>query len=200
MRPDEYDTIVFDIGGVFLEWDPRHLYRTLLASDDEIDAFLARVPLVRHNFEDNDRGVPIATTCAMLCEQHPDDHALITAWGERLADMIVPLHDGIEVLDELHALGTRLLFLSNAPVEVTAIMRSYPFSARFEGGVFSGEEGVVKPDAEIFHLLMERFAVDPPRAVFVDDRAANVRAAEALGFRGVVYESAPQLRRDLGLT
>jgi 2-haloacid dehalogenase len=83
---------------------------------------------------------------------------------------------------------------------MTAIMRSYPFAARFEGGVFSGEEGVVKPDREIFQLLVDRFAVDPARAVFVDDKEPNVRAAEAFGFQGVVYESAPQLRAALGLT
>jgi 2-haloacid dehalogenase len=85
-----YDTVVFDIGGVFLEWDPRHLYRTLLDSDDEIDAFLARVPLIEHNYDDNDRGVPIAVTVEALCAAYPDDHALITAWGDRLADMVSP--------------------------------------------------------------------------------------------------------------
>jgi 2-haloacid dehalogenase len=200
MRADDYDTVVFDVGGVLLEWDPRHLYRTLLPSDAEIDAFLGRVPLVEHNYDHNDRGVPIATTVERLCAQFPDDHALITAWGDRLADMVVPLDDAIEVVGELHGRGTRLLLLSNAPIEMAAIMRSYAFCERFDGGVFSGEEGVVKPEPEIFRLLVERFSVEPARAVFVDDKEPNVRAAEAEGFRGVVYESAAQLRAALGLT
>ena len=195
-----FDTVVFDVGGVLVEWDPRHVYRTLLDDDAAIDAFFARVPILEHNFRDNDRGVPIATTVETLCAAHPDDHALITAWGDRLADMLVPLDDVIAVVDELHERGIRLLLLSNAPVENAAITRSYPFCARFAGGVFSGEEGVVKPEREIFDVLIERFDVDAKRAVFVDDKEPNVRAAEALGFQGIVFRDADQLRRELGLS
>ena len=195
----DVDTIVFDVGGVLVEWDPRHVYRELI-DDDAFDAFLARVPLMERNFLDNDRGVPIAVTVDELCGLHPDDDALIRVWGERYTDFAHRvLDDVVEILAELHTGGTRLLALSNAPLEMTSVWRSFPFCEYFEGVVISGEEGVVKPDPAIFRRLVERFGVDPARAVFIDDATRNVDAAATLGFRAVLFESAAQLRAALDL-
>jgi 2-haloacid dehalogenase len=195
----DVDTVVFDVGGVLVEWDPRHVYRELI-DDDAIDAFLARVPLMERNFLDNDRGVPIAVTVDELCALHPDDDELIRVWGDRYTDFAHRvLHDVVEIVAELHAAGTRLLALSNAPLEMAKVWRAFPFCDYFEGVLISGEEGVVKPDPAIFRLLVERFGVGPARAVFVDDAARNIDAAAALGFRTVLFESAAQLRAALDL-
>lgn len=192
------DTVVFDMGGVLVEWDPRHIYRDLLPDDAAIDAFFARVPLLERNYRDNDRGVPIATTVDELCALHPDDEHLIRAWGERYPAMARRVYDDVvEIVAELHALGLRLLALSNAPREMEATWRAFDFCRYFEGFVISGEEGVVKPQPEIFRRLIERFGVDPAHAVFVDDVQHNVDAARTLGFHGVRHESAEQLRREL---
>jgi 2-haloacid dehalogenase len=78
-------------------------------------------------------------------------------------------------------------------------IRAYPFASAFEAVVISGEEGIVKPDPAIFNLLVERFGVDPAGTAFVDDVAANVDAANALGFRGILFRGAEPLRHDLGL-
>jgi 2-haloacid dehalogenase len=82
---------------------------------------------------------------------------------------------------------------------MASVWRAFPFCDYFEGVLISGEEGVVKPDPAIFRLLIERFAVDPARAVFVDDAARNVEAAATLGFGTVLFESAAQLRAALDL-
>jgi 2-haloacid dehalogenase len=199
MADRAFDTVVFDLGGVLIDWDPRHVYRALL-DDAAIDEFFARVPLLEHNFREHDRGVPIAPTIEQLCAAHPGDAELIRTWQARYHDMVGGFFDDVvAVVEELHARGTRLFALSNAPREVAAAYRGFDFCHLFEGMVISGEEGIAKPDAEIFELLVERFGIDPGRAVFVDDVARNVDAAKAVGFDGIVFTSAVQLRRDLGL-
>jgi 2-haloacid dehalogenase len=191
------DTVVFDVGGVLVEWDPRHVYRALL-DDDEIDAFFARVPLFERNYRDNDRGVPIAVTVDELCALHPDDEPLIRTWGERYSDFVHRVDDEVvAIVEALYERRVRLLALSNAPSEMTSVWRAYPFCDYFDGIVISSEEGVVKPEPAIFERLCDRFAVDPSRAVFVDDAARNVDAARALGFHTVLFEDAAQLRAAL---
>jgi 2-haloacid dehalogenase len=199
MVDTDIDAVVFDLGGVLLDWDPRHLYRTLLADDAAIDAFFARVPLFERNFRDHDRGMPMAATVDELCAAHPDDTALIIAWADRYTDMVRGVFDDVvSILEELHDQGVRLFALSNAPREVASSLRSYDFCRVFEGMVISGEERIAKPDAAIFRLLVDRFGVEPRRSVFVDDVDTNVHAARALGFQGIVFRSAEQLRSDLG--
>ena len=118
------DTVVFDVGGVLVEWDPRHVYRALL-EDHEIDAFFARVPLFERNYRDNDRGVPIAVTVDELCALHPDDAELIRTWGARYPDMAHRVDDDVvAIVEALHARGVRLLALSNAPSEMTSVWRA----------------------------------------------------------------------------
>jgi 2-haloacid dehalogenase len=192
------DTVVFDMGGVLVEWDPRHVYRELLPDDAAIDAFFGRVPLFERNYRDNDRGVPIAATVEELCALHPDDDHLIRAWGEHYPRMARRVYDDVvEIVAELHARGLRLLALSNAPLEMEATWRAFEFVRYFDGFVISGEEGVVKPEPAIFQVLIDRFGVDPANAVFVDDVQHNVDAANSLGFHSILFESAPQLRRAL---
>jgi 2-haloacid dehalogenase len=192
------DTVVFDLGGVLIDWDPRHVYRALLDDEAEIDAFFARVPLFERNYRDNDRGVPIATTVAELCALHPDDEHLIRAWGEQYTTMARSVYDDVvEIVRELHERGLRILALSNAPLEMTDTWRAFDFVRYFDGFVISGEEGVVKPEPAIFEVLIERFGVVPANAVFVDDVQHNIEAAQTLGFNTVLHESAEQLRRAL---
>jgi 2-haloacid dehalogenase len=192
------DTVVFDMGGVLVDWDPRHIYRTLLPDDAAIDAFFGRVPLFERNYRDNDRGVPIASTVDELCALHPDDEHLIRAWGEHYPTMARRVYDDVvEIVAELHARGLRLLALSNAPLEMEATWRAFDFCRYFEGFVISGEEGVVKPEPAIFQVLIDRFRVDPASTVFVDDVQHNVDAANALGFNSIRFASAEQLRREL---
>lgn len=191
-------TVVFDLGGVFFDWDPRHLYRKLIADESELEYFLREIcPMDWH--AEQDLGRPIAESCRARATQYPEYAELILAWGERNEEMVAGVIEGsVAVLDELKDLGTRCYALSNMePEAFAARRRRYGFMSKFDGFVISGNEKVAKPSAEIFRRLLERFSLDPTETVFVDDRTVNIAAAIELGFQCVLFSSAAELREDL---
>ena len=190
--------VVFDLGGVLIDWDPRHLYRKLLADEAAVEEFLATVCTPEWNAE-LDRGRPFAEGVAELVERHPEHAAAIAAYHERWPEMVAGEVPGsVEVLAELRAAGVPLYALTNWSAETFAITRErFEFLDWFCGLLVSGEEGMTKPDPAIFRLLLDRFGLDPQATVFVDDSATNVAAAEALGLDAVRFTGPERLRRDL---
>jgi 2-haloacid dehalogenase len=146
-----------------------------------------------------DRGRPFAEGIAELVERFPDQAGLITAYHERWPEMVKgPIDGTVAVLDELHAAGVPTYVLSNASAETWPFgVERFPFLSRFDGVLLSGEVGVAKPDPAIFDVLCRRFGVRPDTTVFVDDKAANVDAARALGFAGHHFTGADGLRAEL---
>jgi 2-haloacid dehalogenase len=192
-------TVVFDLGGVLIEWDPRYLYRTLFDDEAAMEAFLAEVTTPEWNAA-QDAGRPWAEAVRSLADRHPEHRDLIEAYHQRWPETLGgPIEGSIEILDELRRIpGVRLFALSNWSAETFPIAEErYPFLAWFDGIVISGEVGAIKPDPRIFERLIERHDVDPSRAVFIDDSAANVAAAERLGFAGIRFEDPGSLRREL---
>ena len=190
--------VVFDFGGVLIDWDPRHLYRRLFDDPDEMEAFLEEVELAEWNTR-QDAGGSWAEAIEQLAAQHPERRELIEAfhrrWPETLAGEIP---DTVAVLAELRDAGVRLLALSNWSAETFPVARErFPFLAWFEGIVISGEVGVTKPDPRIFEHLLERFGIEASDAVFVDDQAANVEAAARLGFNAILFTGSSALRGEL---
>ena len=201
MRPSPLSlstAVVFDLGGVLIDWDPRYLYRTLFADTASMERFLAEVTTQEWNAA-QDAGRPWAEAVEVLAGRFPDQRSLIEAYRLRWAETLGGAIDGtVEVLSDLRDRGVRLLALSNWSAETFPVARDrYPFLAWFEGIVISGEVGVAKPDARVFEALIERYGVAPSRTVFVDDSEANVVAAEALGFIGVRFVDPGALRADL---
>jgi 2-haloacid dehalogenase len=197
------DAVVFDLGGVVIDWDPRHLYRQLFDDEDEMEQFLATICTLEWH-EEHDRGRSTAESCAELAASHPEWADLITAWAERGEEMVGGTIDGsIELVAELKARGVPCYVLSNMEPETFPLrLARYPFLQSFDGHVISGFEGVVKPDPAIFRTLLQRFDLRPDRTLFVDDRDVNVKAAQDIGIRAVRFESPPQLREcleELGL-
>jgi len=190
--------VVFDLGGVLVDWDPRHLYRGLFADVDAMEAFLAEVATPAWNAE-QDAGRPWDEGVAALVERHPEQRDLIEAFHRRWPEMLaVPIDGAVEVLEELATAGVRLFALSNWSAETFPIARRrFPFFALFEGIVISGDVGAIKPDARIFQHLVDRYGVDPGTAVFIDDSAGNVEAAARLGFIALRFVDARSLRHDL---
>jgi 2-haloacid dehalogenase len=195
----ERSVVVFDLGGVLIDWDPRNLYRKLFAGDEAaMEHFLATVCTPDWN-ERQDAGRLFAEAEAELIARHPDKAALIRAWGARFDEMIPgALEESVAVLEELKNRGTPLYALSNWSTETFAPQqRRFPFLAWFDGIVISGEEGVIKPDPRIFELLLRRYALVPEQTVFIDDNPDNATAAHALGLHGIHFRSAVTLRREL---
>lgn len=197
-RPGPLDTVVFDVGGVLVEWDPRHLYRTMFDDEEAMEAFLAEVCTMAWNHE-MDAGRPRAEAVAELVGRHPHLEAPIRAWAERWLEMIPGEVEGtMAVLDELAAAGVRLLGLTNWSAETFPVARRrFPALRRLEAVVVSGEQGVAKPDPALFRVLLDGHDVDPGRAAYVDDRAENVATAAALGLHAVLFTEPLALRRDL---
>jgi 2-haloacid dehalogenase len=190
--------VVFDLGGVLIDWDPRHLYRKLLADEAAVEEFLATVCTPEWNAE-LDRGRPFAEGVAELVERHPEHAAAIAAYHERWPEMVAGDIPGtVEVLAELQAAGVPLYALTNWSAETFAITRGrFEFLEWFDGLLVSGEERVTKPDPAIFQLLLDRFGLDPTATVFVDDSEANVAAARRLGFDAIRFTGHEELRREL---
>jgi 2-haloacid dehalogenase len=192
------EAVVFDLGGVLIDWDPRRLYRKLLADEAAVEEFLATITTAEWNAE-QDRGRPFAEAVAELVERHPDHAAAITAYHERWPEMLGGEIPGtVALLAELRDAGVPLYALSNWSAETFRLTRDrFPFLAWFDGLVVSGEEGVIKPDRRIFELLLERFGLVAAATLFVDDSPANVAAARAVGMDAVRFRDAAALRRDL---
>jgi 2-haloacid dehalogenase len=189
---------VFDLGGVLIDWDPRYLYRKLLADEGEVEEFLATVCTPEWNAE-QDRGRPFAEGVAELVERHPAHAAAIAAFHERWPEMLGgDIPGAVELLAELRATGLPLYALTNWSAETFVVARErFAFLDWFDGLLVSGEERIVKPDPAIFELLLDRFGLDPASTFYVDDSEANVAAAAALGLDAVRFTGPGQLRRDL---
>jgi 2-haloacid dehalogenase len=193
------DIVVFDLGGVLIEWDPRHLYRRLFNGDEEaMENFLATVCTPEWN-RCQDAGRSFAEAEAEAIARHPGQRALIEAWWEHFDEMAPGAIAGtVAVLARLRARGVPLYALSNWSAETFALSRPrFPFLEWFRGIVVSGQERLIKPDPRIFAILLERYAIDPARAVFIDDTQANTAAAEACGMQGIRFLSPEQLTADL---
>jgi len=192
-------TVVFDLGGVLIDWDPRHLYRELFDDPDEMEAFLAEVTTAEWNAH-QDAGRPWAEAIEILVAEHPERRELIEAFHRRWPEMLAGEIPGtVEVLADLRAAGVRLVALSNWSAETFPTARErFGFLAWFEGIVLSGEVGVNKPDPRIFEHLVERFGIEAAATLFIDDSPANVDAARALGFGAIRFTDATALRSELG--
>ena len=190
--------VVFDLGGVLIDWDPRYLYRKLLDDEATVEEFLATVCTPEWNAE-QDRGRPFAEGVAELVERHPVHAAAITAYHERWPEMLGGAVGGtVEVLAELRAAGVPVYALTNWSAETFGIARErFEFLEWFDGVLVSGAERMIKPDPAIFRLLLDRFGLDPGATFYIDDSPANVAAADRLGFDAVRFTSPAQLRRDL---
>jgi 2-haloacid dehalogenase len=192
------EAVVFDLGGVLIDWDPRHLYRKLLADEAAVEEFLATVCTPEWNAE-QDRGRPFAEGVAELVERHPAHAAAIAAYAERWEEMLGgEIPGSVELLAELRASGMPLYALTNWSAETFGIARErFAFLDWFWGVLVSGEERMIKPDPRFFRLLVERFGLDPGSTVYVDDAEGNVAAARRLGFDAVRFTGPERLRRDL---
>ena len=191
-------TVVFDLGGVLIDWDPRHLYRQLFEDPDEMEVFLAEVTTAEWN-ANQDAGRPWVEAIEILVAEHPERRELIEAFHRRWPEMLAGEIPGmVDVLADLRAAGIRLVALSNWSAEMFPVARErFDFLAWFEGIVISGEVGVNKPDRRIFEHLVERFGIEPEETLLIDDSPANIDAATALGFRAIEFTDATALRREL---
>lgn len=188
-RQTRISTVVFDLGGVLIDWDPRYVL------DDEAVLTLD----IRGAQRELDRGTPVADVHVRWRSMYPSQAVLVDRYFDNWhATVAGPIDDVVAVLADLRAAPVRLYALSNFSAELFQQVRHrFAFLDWFDGLLISGDEGVIKPDAEIYRLLVDRFEVTPSHAVFIDDSPDNVAGARAAGLVGVHFQSAPALRREL---
>jgi 2-haloacid dehalogenase len=199
MADGRRSVVVFDLGGVLIDWNPRYLYRKLFAGDEAaMEHFLATV-CTQHWNERMDAGLAFAEACAPLLASHPERATEILAWGQRFAEMMdAPIHGTVEILEELHRQGVPLYALTNWSAETFPhAQRRFAFLDRFRGIVVSGHEKMIKPDPRIYQLLLDRHAIAAGDAVYIDDNPRNAAAATALGLHGIHFTGPAALRADL---
>jgi 2-haloacid dehalogenase len=199
MRDALRNVVIFDLGGVLIDWNPRHLYRKLFRAEAAMEHFLATVCTAEWN-RAQDAGRRCIDAAQLLKERHPDQAEFIDAYYARFDEMMAgPIAGSVEILAELHDRGVPLYGLSNFSAETYPLaVRRFEFIGLLRHVVVSGEVKAVKPDPQIYHILFNRCAIDPQRAVFVDDTAANVEAARQLGLYAILFSGADALRREFG--
>ena len=189
--------VVFDLGGVLIDWSPYHLYRQLFANDAEIAAFLDEIDLYGW-LRGVDADKPFEASVHALAARFPHHGEPIRAYWQRWPETLRgPLPDSVDILRRLKTNGVPVYALTNWSYETWHHAGRFDFLDWFADIVVSGHEGVAKPDPAIFAIACRRFGVAPATTVFIDDHAANVEAATALGFHAVQFTAADQLERQL---
>ena len=190
--------IVFDFGGVLIDWSPFHLYRKLLPSDEAIREFLEEIKFSEFN-KKLDAGYSFGKMKEELLEKYPRQQELVRAfferWMECTGDAIQPT---VEIMREVKTAGYPVYGLSNWSHETFPLLRHcYPFLPELNDYLLSGMAGVAKPDEEIFRIFLQQIGRQAEDCVFIDDAQVNIDAASRLGFTGLLFTSAKKLRSDL---
>jgi len=190
--------ILFDLGGVLIDWNPRHLYRSLFADEAEMERFLAEVVDARWN-QAIDAGRPFAEAIRERQAQVPEYSEFIGMWHSRWKDMLNGEIPGtVAILRELKELGRPLYALSNWSAETFPVARErFEFLSWFNRIVVSGEVGLAKPDPAIYRYTLEKLGTTPEETLFLDDKLVNIEAAQALGMTAFQFSNVIQLRQDL---
>ncbi len=190
--------IVFDFGGVLVDWNPHHLYDKYFGSSEKATWFLENICRYSWNLQ-MDKGKPFAEGVAELQAIYPEWSEAIGIYHTRWIEMMGGEVEGTpDLLRRLKAAGYRVFGLSNWSMETFPLVRDeFPIFKELEGKVISGEELMVKPEPEIYHCLFERYSLVPSESVFIDDNADNVAASIREGMPAIQFKSAEQLEAEL---
>jgi 2-haloacid dehalogenase len=193
------NTIIFDLGAVLIDWNPRYMYRTIFSDEAEMEKFLAGITTSDWN-EEQDAGRSLYEGTELLVQQFPEHEENIRAFYGRWHEMLgEAFHDTVEIFRQLKESGKyRLYALTNWSAETFPIaLQRFEFLNWFDGIVVSGTEKMRKPTPEFYHILLNRYGVKPAEALFIDDNYRNILAAEKIGVNCIHFTSAEQLEKEL---
>ena len=198
MTTSTIDAVIFDLGNVLIPFNPRWLFRKMLPDEASIDRFFKEAGFDAWNLE-MDAGRSFADGIAAHSQQFPHHRALFEAFFARWHETVgEPISESVDMLQTLQQKGIRTYALTNFSAETYPLaVARFPFLSHFDGTVVSGHEGLIKPDPAIYHLVLQRYAITPSQAVFIDDKLENVEAARHVGLHGVHFTDAPTVRRAL---
>ena len=192
-------TIIFDLGGVLIDWNPRYVYNQIFKTEEEVEWFLENVTTPDWN-EQQDAGYPLHKATEELIAKHPEWAPQIKAyygrWLEMLGDAI---HETVEIFRQLKESGKYKMYaLTNWSAELFPhAQERFEFLKWFDGIVVSGEEKIRKPFPEIYQLLLDRYDLSASQTIFIDDNLRNVKAAGETGMQTIFFKSPVQLKEEL---
>lgn len=195
----EVQTVIFDLGNVLIDWNPRHLFKKLFTDAEEMEYFLREVCTMDWN-EQQDAGRTWEEATSILIEKFPDYAPQIKAYHHRWSEMLNGEIPGTkDILKTIRQDARyRLYALTNWSSETFPIaLDQFEFLQWFEGIVVSGDEKLKKPDSKIYQLILDRYDIDPSTAIFIDDSLRNVDAANQMGIHAIHFKDAVQLGSEL---
>jgi len=193
------NAIIFDLGGVLIDWNPAYLYSKIFLLEEDMQHFLQQICTSDWN-EEQDAGRTIKEATDLLIEQHPKHEENIRAfygrWPEMLGGAIEPV---VTIFSRLKETNSHKFYaLTNWSVETFPIAQQrFNFLTWFDGIVVSGEEKTRKPFANFYHILLKRYNLEPNEVLFIDDNLRNIKAAKALGMNVIHFETADLLEQRL---
>ncbi len=193
------DTIIFDLGGVLIDWNPRYLYKKIFKTEEEITWFLENICTPEWN-EQQDAGRSFEDATAELLNKFPDHALAIRAWYDRWQETIEgPIHETVEILKTIKdSKRYRLYALTNWSAETFPwALQNFEFLHWFEGIVVSGVEKTRKPYPDFYEILFNRYDILPTKAIFIDDNLKNIEAARKLKVDGIHFLGAKNLKDEL---
>lgn len=192
-------TVIFDLGGVLIDWNPDYLYKTIFDSEEEMKWFYDNICTPDWN-EEQDAGRDLNEGTEILVKKFSEHEHYIRAYYSRWEEMLNgPIHDTVEIFKELKSSGSyQLLALTNWSHQTFPIaLERFDFLHWFDGKVVSGEEKTRKPFLDIYEMVINRYHVDPASAVYIDDNARNLVPARELGMAAIHFKNPAQLKLDL---
>ena len=192
------NNIIFDFGGVLLDWNPRYLYKSYFNNDEEMEHFLADICNGEWNIK-QDAGRPFAEAVKELQAKFPEYAEAIQMYDDDWEKMLkCELPESIDLLKELKSMGYGIYGLTNWSAEkIGYAFANYSFFSLFDGIVVSGVEKVVKPDRKIYEILLERYSLKPGECVFIDDNQDNVDMAKMLGINAIRFDNIGNVKEHL---
>jgi len=200
MHQSNIDTIIFDLGGVLIDWNPEYLYTKIFKNDSKkMDWFLSTVCTPEWNME-QDAGRTLQMGTELLIKEFPDYKKEISAFYDRWEEMLNgEITDTVLILNKLKSLHkVKLYALTNWSIETFPVaLKRYDFLKQFEGIVISGEEKTRKPQPKIYKIALDRYKLSPEKCLFIDDSLDNVNGAKKLKINALHFTDPLQLRLDL---
>jgi len=193
------NAIIFDLGGVLIDWNPSYVFDKLFDDEERKKYFFENICTLDWN-EKQDAGRSLKEATEELVAKHPEWKEYIEAYYGRWKEMLGgPIHETVEIFRQLKESGKYKLYaLTNWSAETFPVaLELYEFLHWFDGRVVSGEEKMRKPFPEFYQLILDRFQLTPQETLFIDDNVRNAKAAEEMGLKTIVFQSPEQLKEKL---
>ncbi|MEY3435597.1 MAG: hypothetical protein RL335_53 [Bacteroidota bacterium] len=193
------NTIIFDLGGVLIDWNPDYLYEKIFSDPEQRKWFYENVCTPDWN-EEQDAGRGLQKATELLISQFPEHEENIRHYYGRWTEMLKgPIQGTVEVFKELKDSGRYKIYaLTNWSQETFPVaLERFDFLHWFDGRLVSGEEMTRKPFPDIYEKLIQRFSIDPTKALFTDDNPRNLKPAEEIGMKTIHFINPDQFRIEL---